>query len=155
MGSVGVRAQVTGALTIRDAGEGDLALLAGFVLQLWEAHGSIAGPNTPDDRARTLLDTTAVKFIERDGVPIAYAALLDMGDYMFIRHFAVDRAHRGGGTGRAAFDALEAACFAGRGVRLDASVKIPGPKAFWEAMGFHVHAHAMQRDARPVEGAAT
>lgn len=139
---------MTDGLSIRAATEADLGVLAGFVRQLWEAHGSVDGPNTPEVRARSLLDTTDVKIVERGGTPIAYAALLDMGDYMFIRHFAVDRAHRGSGTGRAAFDALEAACFPGRGVRLDASVKIPGPKAFWEALGFHVHAHAMQRGAR-------
>ena len=77
--------------------------------------------------------------------PVAFASLQDAGDYMLVRHFAVDAAERGKGTGRAAFEALEARAFPGRNSRLYASIDVPGPKAFWEKMGYGAFGYMMER----------
>ena len=122
---------------VRDARPDDLDRLSDLVGQLWEAHGDTdLDPARTGPRAAFLLDHCDVRMFTRDDRVIGYAALYDMGDLMFVRHFVIDRAVRGSGTGRAAYEVLARTCFPGRAVRLDASVKISQPRAFWEAMGF-------------------
>jgi len=92
-------------------------------------------------------------FLVRGGERIGYAALKDMGDHMFVRHFVISEALRGQGMGARAFRALEAACFPGRQIRLDASCELPGPRAFWESQGFAVMGYAMRRSAQTEDAA--
>ena len=96
-------------------------------------------------RADEMIRANRICFLRRDGAEIGYAAMHDMGDHMFIRHFVIDRSLRRAGIGSAAFQALRQTCFPGRQVRLDASHEMEGPRTFWEAQGFQVMGYSMRR----------
>lgn len=136
---------MTGAIVVRAANPAEIDRLADLVFQLWEAHeDAVSDTAAARDRAADLMQTSDVKFFEQDGAVIGYAALQDLGDYMLVRHFVINTPVRGRGTGRAAYDALATACFPGRAVRLDAAIHVPGPRAFWEALGFVPRAWSME-----------
>lgn len=133
-----------GGLAIRAARAGDLQVATRLIGQLWEAHGeddydAVALTDRTDEIMRTC-DCYVI-----GDPPVAFASLQDAGDHMLIRHFAVEASERGKGVGRAAFEALEAHAFADRPSRLYVSMDIPGPRAFWEKMGYDLYAHVMQR----------
>lgn len=144
---------MTGEITVRPVRPVELDLLTDMVMQMWAAHThenddiDITDRNAATRRAKVLMTGSAVLMFGRGRQIIGYAALQDQGDYMFIRHFLIDAAHRGNGTGRAAYNALAEACFPGRPVRLDVSMHVAEPRAFWEALGFFARGIAMQRDA--------
>jgi GNAT superfamily N-acetyltransferase len=133
-----------GGLAVRAANAHDLLLATRLIGQLWEAHGE---DNYDVDslavRADEIMRTCDCYVI--GDPPVAFASLQDAGDHMVIRHFSVEAAERGKGVGRAAFEALEAHAFPGRASRLYASMDIPGPRAFWEKMGYDLYAYVMQR----------
>ena len=119
-------------------------------MQLWLAHENDATRVLPEEtqsRAVDMLANYDVLLLSEGGRPVVYTAIKDNGDHVFIRHFVVDDAARGRGIGRAAFQHLASHRFAGRSFRLDASVKVPGPRAFWETLGFRPRAWAMERRA--------
>lgn len=133
-----------GRLAVRAASGDDMPLAVRLIGQLWEAHGE----DDYDDaslaaRADEILRTCDCYVI--GDPPVAFASLQDAGDHMVIRHFSVEATERGKGIGRAAFEALEAHAFPGRASRLYASMDIPGPRAFWEKMGYDLYAYVMQR----------
>ncbi|MEM6624096.1 MAG: GNAT family N-acetyltransferase [Pseudomonadota bacterium] len=127
-------------------GAADRAAVAGFIGQLYAAHDHPWDQDALLVRADEMIAANAIYFLHRDGETIGYAALKEMGDHMFIRHFVIDAGMRREGVGSQAFRALEAACFPDRQVRLDASHKIERPRAFWEAQGFQVMGYTMRRD---------
>lgn len=133
-----------GGLSVRAATADDGAFAVRMIGQLWEAHGE-DDYDADSLAARTdeILRTCDCYVI--GDPPIAFASLQEAGDHVLIRHFSVEAAERGKGTGRAAFDALEAAVFPGRTSRLYASMTHPGPRAFWEKMGYGTYAYCMQR----------
>ena len=121
--------------------------------QLYDAHGEDSYTlDQMRSRVAELLRHGQAIVILSGGAPVGYAVLQDRGDHMFVKHFVIGDGARRAGLGRAAFAALEAAYFPARPVRLDASIKVPGPRAFWEALGFKAYAYAMRRD--PPEAAA-
>ena len=131
-------------MPIRAATAEDLPFATRMIGQLWEAHDF---DDYDDDR----LAVRAAEIMEfcdcyvLGEPPVAFASLQDAGDHMVIRHFTVEKAERGKGRGRAAFEALEAHAFPGRPSRLYASMEIPEPRAFWEKMGYGTFAWCMER----------
>ena len=137
-------------MIVRAATPDDLAFASDLLGQLNAAHGEVnQDQGRLDARAAEVLAICDCYVI--GDPPAAFASLQDAGDYMTVRHFVVDQAHRGNGTGRAAFTALENHAFPGRKSRLFASLTEERPKAFWEAMGYSAFAYTMER--KP-EGAA-
>ncbi len=131
---------------VRPATEDDLPRAVALIGQLWQAHDE----DDYDDaslRARTeqIMQTRDCYMIEHEGASLAFASLQEAGDHVVVRHFSLEASERGKGLGRAAFQALEAHAFPGRNSRLYASNRHPGPKAFWEKMGYHVFAYTMER----------
>ena len=123
----------------------DRARVAGWIGQLYSAHGHEMDRGGLLGRADEMIRANRICFLRRDGAEIGYAAMHDMGDHMFIRHFVIDRSLRREGIGSAAFEALRQACFPGRQVRLGASHEMEGPRTFWEAQGFQVMGYSMRR----------
>ena len=121
--------------------------VARFIGQLYDATDYHLEWQALQGRADDMLAAGPVYFLCRNGARIGYAALKDMGDHMFIRHFVIDRDLRGSGVGSRAFAALERTCFPGRQSRLDASHMVEGPRAFWESQGYEVMGYTMRRDA--------
>ena len=67
------------------------------------------------------------------------------GDEMYIRQFAIDRAHRRLGHGRAAIALfLKERCVPGMRVMLDVLETNPTGRAFWSEIGFAPHATIME-----------
>ena len=135
------------SVALRPAISEDLELLTGYLRQLNASHGE-SRYTLEQMRARMaeiIRDGEAVVILSH-GAPAGYAVIEDHATHAFIRHFLIVEGARRAGLGRAAFAALEAAHFPGRQVRLDASIKVPGPRAFWEAIGFRIHACAMRRE---------
>ncbi|MEM1164478.1 MAG: GNAT family N-acetyltransferase [Pseudomonadota bacterium] len=128
-------------------GPEDRDAVAAFIGQLYAAHDYNMDWPALQTRADEMLAAGPVFFIEQSDRRIGYAALKDMGDHMYVRHFVIDQEQRGKGMGSSAFKALQAAQFAGRQVRLDAPHETPGPKAFWERQGFAVMGYTMRRNA--------
>lgn len=129
----------------------DRTRVAAWIEQLYVAQDYHLDADALLIRADEMIAANRICFLMSDGAEIGYAALHDMGDHMFVRHFVIDKACRRAGIGGAAFRALQAACFPGRQTRLDASHVIDGPRAFWEAQGFEVMGYTMRLD---VEDAA-
>lgn len=126
----------------------DHPLIADYIGQLYNAAGTVrTGRDVHEQRASDMLAAGPCYLLHRGDAVIGYAALKDMGDHIFVRHFVIDADLRGAGLGARAFGALQAACFPGRQVRLDASCDVPGPRAFWESQGFKVMGYTMRRDA--------
>ena len=125
----------------------DPTRVGAWIGQLYGAHGYDLDEDGLLGRAEAMIAANRICFLHRDGSEIGYAALHDMGEHMFIRHFVIDKEMRREGIGQAAFGALEAACFPGRQARLDASHTVIGPREFWEAQGFRIMGYTMRRDA--------
>lgn len=135
-------------MAIRSATPGDLPFAARMIGQLWEAHGdAVSDEARLADRASEIMNICDCYVI--GDPPVAFASLQDAGDHMVIRHFALEKAERGKGRGRAAFEALEARAFPDRPSRLYASMTVPQPKAFWEKMGYGAFAYCMERKGVP------
>ena len=133
-------------MQVRPAHNADLPRVVELIDQMWQAHGEDDYDQTSlTARCREIMATCTCYMIERDGRAIAFASLQDQGDYMLIRHFTLEETLRGAGVGRAAFAALEAHAFPGRKSRLYASIEVPGPRAFWERMGYRAFAYTMER----------
>lgn len=67
------------------------------------------------------------------------------GDEMYIRQFAIDRAHRRAGLGRRAIALfLKRRCVPGMRVMLDVLESNPAGRAFWAEIGFAPHAMIME-----------
>ncbi|MEM9138313.1 MAG: GNAT family N-acetyltransferase [Pseudomonadota bacterium] len=133
-------------ITVEPAGVEDHADIADFIGQLYGASDYHLDRAGLAGRADDMLAAGPVYFLSRAGQRLGYAALKDMGDHMFVRHFVIDKAHRRKGVGSEAFAALERACFSGRQVRLDASIERSEPRAFWESQGFQIMGYSMRRD---------
>jgi GNAT superfamily N-acetyltransferase len=70
------------------------------------------------------------------------------GDELYIRQFAIDRAHRRTGLGRRAIALfLERRCVPGMRVMLDVLESNPAGRAFWAEVGFAPHAMIMEMTA--------
>lgn len=135
------------APALRAARREEAGVLAVLVQGLLTAHGAAPDPEKAAARAAHLLaDYDVVFFTQADAI-IGYAASIDHGDHVFLRHFALAPDHRGRGLGRAAFALFCDERLGGRELRLDAAMHIPGPRAFWEKMGLRVAAWSMKRDA--------
>lgn len=131
-------------MPIRAATAEDLPFAIRMIGQLWESHGEdVSDPGPVAARAAEIMEFCDCYVI--GAPPMAFASLQDAGDHMVIRHFALEATERGKGQGRAAFEALEAHVFPGRPSRLYSSTTIPGPRAFWEKMGYGVYAYCMNR----------
>jgi len=133
-------------ISVRPATPADLPLVTSLLRQLWESEEL----DDYDDailasRAAELMEQCTVYMMESEGIAVAFASLKDQGDHMLIRHFSLEERERGKGLGRAAFEALEAHAFAGRTSRLYATIHFPGPRAFWEKMGYGAIAYTMER----------
>ena len=128
-------------------GPQDRESVADFIDQLYRATNHHLDRTALLGRADDMLAAGPVFFLEGDGARIGYAALRDMGDHMFVRHFVIDKAMRGKGVGAQAFKALQAAQFPGRQARLDASHTVTGPREFWEAQGFKIMGYTMRLDS--------
>lgn len=135
-------------IEVVEGGPADRDLVADYIGQLYAIDTeNPTGRPVHLSRADDMLAAGPVYFLRRDGEVIGYAALKEMGDHMFVRHFVIDARLRGAGLGTAAFRALQAACFPDRQVRLDASHRISGPREFWEAQGFQIMSYTMRRAA--------
>lgn len=129
---------------VRAAVPDDQPRASELIGQLWEAHGY----DDYDDaslKARTEEIMATCECYMIGDPPVAFASLQDQGDYMLIRHFSLERAERGQNKGRAAFEALRMHVFPDRKSRLYASIDTPGPKEFWEKMGYSAFAYTMER----------
>ncbi|MEM1298538.1 MAG: GNAT family N-acetyltransferase [Pseudomonadota bacterium] len=133
-------------MAVRSATPEDLPFATRMMGQLWDAHGDTYDDAQITDRTAEVMEICDCYVL--GDPPVAFASLQDLGDYMLIRHFALENAERGKGKGRAAFEALEAHAFPGRPSRLFASTTLPQPKAFWEKMGYGAFAYCMSRKGR-------
>ncbi len=141
-------------IDVVEAAQPDRARVAHWIGQLYSAHDHMLEETALLGRADDMIAANRICFLRRNGAEIGYAALHDMGDHMFIRHFVIDATLRRTGIGTAAFEALEARCFAGRQVRLDASHTLDAPRSFWEAQGFRIMGYTMRRNVDPLDGVA-
>lgn len=139
------------AVRITSAGPNDVAAVAGFIATLWRAHGE---PEPLDivttARAEAILADHDAVFLEVAGRRVGYVAFEDLGDRVLIRHFVLDPRDRGRGLGRRAFAAL-AARLPGRRIALHVSDRLPGPRAFWKAVGFTRRGDVMEREPESAE----
>ena len=134
----------------REALPEDLPVVGQFVRQLWLAHEDDPQRLTLEmavARASELMTRYRIHLWEQEDAVVAYAATQDNGDHVFIRHYVIADSLRGQGRGRTMFEEMVAECYPGTRLRLDASMKIPGPKAFWEALGFAARSYSMERAA--------
>ncbi|WP_090799830.1 GNAT family N-acetyltransferase [Asanoa ishikariensis] len=89
----------------------------------------------------------AVAFIERGGLPVAYAVWRDDEDGIYVRQFFVSRDHRREGLGRAGFAVLRER-WGDKPVKLDALVHNERGLAFWRALGFRDYSLILSLDDR-------
>ncbi|MEM9138314.1 MAG: hypothetical protein AAGB15_00660 [Pseudomonadota bacterium] len=114
----------------------DVAASVRLFIQMYGDRGSEPTGERVDDR---LLGMISVGYqlteLRRDGLVIGFALWIDLYDYVFIRSFGIDIAHRSDGLGRQFFEKLTASVFPPRPqVRVD--VLDAGPHGFWKKMGF-------------------
>ncbi|HLK61507.1 MAG TPA: GNAT family N-acetyltransferase [Chthonomonadaceae bacterium] len=141
-------------LTIRDATEADLPLLARMNKRLIEDEGS-RNPMRQDALQERihgwmLLGWQIVLFLREQEV-VGYAVYQPRQEpyepdrpLVFIRHFYIERKHRHQGLGRQAFSLLVEEQFpAGCRVALEVLASNPLGQRFWERLGFRLYATTM------------
>ena len=135
------------ALRLRLASEDDVPLLARMNRRLIEDEGS-RNPMSVAELERRMREWIAgewsVEVFEEGETPVGYAVYQRRTDeydtdraVVYLRQFFVERAERGRGIGRRAFDLLAQSRFpAGATVVIDVLAANPGGAAFWARLGF-------------------
>ena len=136
------------AVGFREAGRGDLDTLAALYVGLTEAHGRPMAPEAARAKLALMLSAPGARAVlfEMAGEALGYALLVEMGDHMFVRNFAIAEPHRRRGLGAALFARLRAEAMPGRAIRLEVSA--PHARAFWEAQGFEAWSTGLRAEAR-------
>ena len=144
-------------LHILPASHADVAALARLTKQLLEDEGNRVQPNLVELAARLSDWTTGREwsvdlFKDEKRQIVGYIvhgrrfnAMAPHGDEIYVRQFAVDRAHRRSGLGRRAIALFIAQrCTPGARVMLDVLESNPAGQAFWREVGFAPHAKIME-----------
>jgi len=97
------------------------------------------------ERMRKWLQTsyTAALFTSHDHT-VGYALWCKESEYIYIRHFFIASEFRGKGTGKQAFDLLNANYWANHRLRLDVLINNQRGIAFWKAVGFDSYCMTME-----------
>ncbi len=144
-------------VTVRDAAEADLPLLAAMNRRLIEDEGS----RNPMDVAalerrfgQRLRDGWRVVVFDADDRPVGYALYQHRADdydaskpVVYVRQFYIERDRRRAGLGRQAYAALEGLLPAGCVVELEALETNPVGAAFWRSLGFAPYCTTLKRTA--------
>ncbi|MEL6481891.1 MAG: GNAT family N-acetyltransferase [Pseudomonadota bacterium] len=133
------------AFTLCDAETTDVASLAPLYLDLLVAHGEAGTlPAAAERLEGKMRHGYRITMLCLDARPVGYAMWFDLGDDIFIRHFAIGRDHQGQGLGRMFLERLVRERLPARDmIRLDASVE--PARRFWGTMGFEEKARVMRR----------
>ena len=143
-------------LEIQPAVAGDVEMLAGLNKQLLEDENNRFQPGLGELTNRMAgwvagQEWTVDLFTEGGGAVVGYLVhgrrfnpAAPGGDEIYIRQFAIDRAFRRQGAGRAAIALfLERRCVPGMRVMLDVLETNPAGRAFWSEIGFAPYATIM------------
>ncbi len=133
-------------LSVRDASDAELHMLALWTRELHEDEGSVPMDVTlVERRLKEWIETGSARVVifTLDRHPVGYALVLQQvaTPYLpaktYLRQFFIARDHRGQGLGKLAFALLEREIFTrGQAIRLEAKWRNPRAQAFWKKMGF-------------------
>jgi GNAT superfamily N-acetyltransferase len=142
-------------LTLRDANQSDLPLLAAMNRRLIEDEGSRNPMSLDELRERVaswLAGDWRVVLFEADGACMGYAVLRECSGesapiqpVVHVRQFFVERDYRRRGIGRCAFELLASGFAPGASVEIDVLATNPGGIAFWQRLGFETYCTTMTR----------